>query len=205
MMTRLSRQRWMWLAVLPSLLVIGALHTAQSQAPSVVRIETPEGDLMPGGEAFGVTLVVDDVTNLGAFQFRLTYDPNIVQFQDVKEGQFLGSSGRPVECLPPNTPQGAIDFTCVTLGSTPEGPTGSGELATVTFQPTGSGTSPLHFDLLILADPPANELPSQAEDASITVEGTEDDGFPWLLWGPVIGGVALVLAAAGAAVLWSRR
>ena len=205
MMTRLSRQRWMWLAVLPALLAIVAAHTAQSQAPSVVRIETPKEDLKPGGEAFGVTVMVDDVTNLGAFQIRLTYDPNILQFQDVKEGQFLGSSGRPVECLPPNTPQGAIDFTCVTLGSTPEGPTGSGELATVTFQPLGSGTSPLHFDLLILADPPANPLPAQAQDASITVGGTEDGGFRWVLWGPVIGGVALALAAAGAVVLWSRR
>jgi general secretion pathway protein D len=195
----------MWLAVLPSLLAMVGAHVAQSQDATTVRIETPRDDPKPGGEAFGVTVMVDDVTNLGAFQFQLTYDPGIVEFLDVKEGLFLGSSGRPVECLPPQESEGSVDFTCVTLGSAPEGPTGSGELATVTFRPVASGTSPLHFELLILADPPANRLPALAEDASITVQETQDGGFRWALWGPVIGGVAVALAAAGAFAQWFRR
>jgi hypothetical protein len=204
MMTQSRRRRWMWLAALPLLLAFLATYTVQGQAPSVVRIETPKGDLEPNGEAFGVTVMVDDVTNLGAFQITLSYDARIVEFQDVKEGPFLGSSGRQVQCLPPLASEGSIDFTCVTLGSTPDGPTGSGMLATLTFKPVGSGTSPLHFKQIILADPPADRLPSLAEDAAITVQEAQH-GFRWVLWGPVIGGVVLVLAGMGAFAYWLRR
>jgi general secretion pathway protein D len=150
-------------------------------------------------------VVVDDVTNLGAFEFELTYDPDVVELQEAKEGLFLGSSGRPVQCLPPRRSEGSIVFTCVTLGATPDGPTGSGVLAALTFQPVGAGTSPLHLEQLILTDPPANRLPSQTEDASVTVEQTQEGGFRWALWGPVIGGVAAALAAAGAGAWWLLR
>jgi len=204
MMPRLSRQRWIWPAVLLSLLAIAATHAAQAQG-TTVRLETPRDNPEAGRGSFDVTAVVDDVTNLGAFEFRLTYDSHVIELQDAKEGPFLGSTGRQVECLPPRRTEGAIDFTCLTLGATPDGPAGSGVLAIFTFQPVGAGTSPLHLDQLILTDPPANRLPSQVEDASVTVEQTQGGGFRWALWGPVIGGVAAALAAAGAGVWWLRR
>jgi len=205
MMPKLSRQRWIWSTVLLSLLAIVAIHTAQAQG-ATVRLETPSKSPKVDGEPFYVTVVVDDVTNLGAFEFELTYDPGIVELQDVKEGPFLGSSGRRVECLPPRRAEGSLDFSCVTLGATPDGPTGSGVLATLTFQPVGEGTSPLHLKQVILADPPANRLPAQTEDASVAVGQTQEGGFRWVLWGPVIGIGALALgAAAGSAAWWLRR
>jgi hypothetical protein len=220
MMPRLSRQRWIWPAVLLSLLAIVATYTAQAQGaavtpvtptpthtptPSIIRMEGPNKSPIAGGEPFDVTVDVNDVTNLGAFEIVLTYDPNVVELQDIKEGPFLGSSGRRVECMPPRRTEGYVDFACVTLGATPDGSTGSGLLATLTFQPVGAGTSPLHFEDLILADPPANRLPSQTEDASVTVGKGQGSGFSWVLWGPVIGGVAVALAAAAAGAWWLRR
>jgi hypothetical protein len=204
MMPRLSRQRWIWPTVLLSLLAIVATYTAQAQG-AAVRMEGPSESPEAGGEPFDVTVAVNDVTNLGAFEIVLTYDPDVVELQDIKEGPFLGSSGRRVECMPPRRAEGYVDFACVTLGATPDGSTGSGLLATLTFQPVGAGTSPLHFEDLILADPPANRLPSQTEDASVTVGKAQEGGFSWVLWGPVIGGVVVALAAAAAGAWWLRR
>jgi len=203
-MPKLSRQRWTWSIVLLPLLAMVAIQTAQAQG-ATVRIEIPSERPKVGGEPFSVNVVVDDVTNLGAFEFQLTYDPSVVGLQDFKEGPFLGSSGRRVECLPPRTAEGSLHFTCVTLGATPDGPTGSGVLATLTFQPVGAGTSALHLEQVVLADPPANPLPAQAEDASVTVGQTQEGGFRWVLWGPVIGGVGVALAAAAVAGTWWLR
>jgi hypothetical protein len=203
MMLRLSRQRWIWPAVLLSLLAMVIAQTAQAQG-TTVRLETPPDTPIAGRESFDVTAVVDNVTNLGAFQFQLTYDSHVIELQDVKEGPFLGSSGRPVQCLPPRRTEGSIDFTCVTLGATPDGPAGSGVLAILTFQPVGAGTSPLHFEQLILTDPPANRLPSEMEDTSLIVEQAPGGGFSWVLWGPVIGCVGLALAAAAVGT-WRLR
>jgi hypothetical protein len=56
---------------------------------------------------------------------------------------------------------------------------------------------------VIVTDPPANILASGTEDASVTIE--QKGGFRWALWGPVIGGVAAVLAVAGASAWYARR
>lgn len=203
MIQRLSTQRWMWPILLLSILaILVAAHTAHGQG-ATVRLEVPSKGLKVGGEPFNVAVVVDDATNLGAFEFELTYDQGIVELQDAQEGPFLGSSGRRVNCLPPDKAAGSVLLRCVTLGATPDGPNGSGTLATLTFQPVGAGTSPLHFVRVIVTDPPANILASGTEDASVTIE--QKGGFRWALWGPVIGGVAAVLAVAGAGAWYARR
>jgi hypothetical protein len=192
-----------------SLLSLVASRVAAQEA--TVHIEVPSTQISPGGDDFTVAVMVNDVTNLGALQFDLSYDPAVLSFVDVQEGPFLGSSGREVQCLPPRAGPGTLQFACVTLGATPDGPTGSGVLATITFRPLKAGSSPLHFARLTLTDPPAQALPAQAQDATVTVGGspatTESDngGFAWAVWGPVIGGIVVALAAAGGFTWWTRR
>lgn len=204
-MTKLIRQRWTWPIVFLSLMaVFVAAYPAQAQQ-ATVRLEVPSRNPRAGGGSFDVDVVVDNVTNLGAFQFELTYDQDIVEVEDVQEGPFLGSSGRTVDCLPSDQAAGSALLTCVTLGATPAGPNGSGVLAVLTFKPVGLGISPLHLQSVQLTDPPANPLAVEAVDSSITVEERQGGGFAWALWGPVIGGVAAVVAVAAAAAWWFRR
>jgi hypothetical protein len=203
MVRRLSKQGLTWLTVVVFFLTafFGA-HAAQGQS-TMVRLELLTKSPRVGEGTVSVSVVVEQVTNLGAFEFELTYDEHILELQDVQEGPFLGSSGRRAECLPPETAAGSLLFRCVTLGATPDGPTGSGVLATVTFQPAGAGTSPIHFARLVLTDPPANPLAATGQDASITVE--EAGGFDWALWGPVLGGVAGAVVAIMASAWYVRR
>jgi hypothetical protein len=197
--------------LLSALVLATAFSLAVSQAAAQgasVHIETPSTPVATNEGPLTVSVVVEDVTNLGAFEFDLTYDPSVLRFEDVQVGSFLGSSGREVQCLDPRSTESSMRFACVTLGSTPAGPDGSGVLATVSFEPVGAGSSPLHFTGLTLTDPPAQELPAQAQDATVTVvAGTGGgNGFAWVVWGPVIGVVVVgVAAAAGGFALWARR
>ena len=99
-----------------------------------------------------VTILTSDVKNLAAFQFGLQYNPSILKYMGVKEGTFLGSSGRQVNCPDPRVSQDGqlekLQFNCVTLGPPVSvggvaGPNGSGVLAVVTFSPVGGGNTPL--------------------------------------------------------------
>jgi hypothetical protein len=44
------------------------------------------------------------------------------------QGPFIGSTGRPVQCLGPQITPTSLNFKCVTLGSTPPGAGGSGTI-----------------------------------------------------------------------------
>ena len=222
------------------LAALGAIAMSLSVAPrahaqqTTVYIEPSSTGAAGDAGAVALSVMVGDVTNLGAFQFELTYDSEILQLVDVQGGPFLGSSGRQVECLTPRRGEASIGLTCVTFGATPDGPTGTGELAVITFESLSTGSSPLRFARLTLTDPPANALPAQAQNATLTVEGGEvsvgaeeatptpapgdtpqgdntpgdtadDGGFAWSLWGPIIGAVAVALLVAGGFVWWTRR
>jgi hypothetical protein len=200
-----------WLLLLAGLTVVALpllpASRAAAQEPTV-HIELPSTQVAADGGPFTVSLIVEDVTNLGAFQFDLTYDSAVLTSAGIEGGPFLGSSGRQVQCLPPRMEEGLVGLTCVTLGATPAGPDGSGVLASITFQPVASGSSSLHLARLTLTDPPGQPLPSRAEDTTLAVspaQGSGEEGFAWALWGPIIGGVVLVVAAAGGFVWWLRR
>lgn len=181
-----------------------------------MSVEPPEESLKEGGPEFKVNIVADDVTNLAAFQFSLSYDPSIIQYVGVTEGPFLGSTGREPQCTEPYVQPGqpeTLSFNCATLGPPVSlkgtaGPDGSGMLAEITFAPVGGGTTPLDLKdgILVAAELDAQGRPAQIETA---VQGATLDvastggGISWALWGPVIGVVAAVVVV-GAIVLVVR-
>jgi len=196
--------RWLWLGPLMAAAAIVLNGSTGAAQETIVRLDTPAEEAHLEGPPFTVNVVVDDVVNLGAFQLELVFDSSILGFVEIAEGPFLGSSGRTVQCLPPVTAEGLVRFVCVTLGQTPEGPEGSGVLATITFEPLSAGSSDLQFQKLILADPPGEPIFADYQDASIAVVPAGGDGFPWVLWGPVIAAVVLVVGAAAASLWWFR-
>lgn len=80
---------------------------------------------------------------LAAFEVRIQYDNRILAFVDAEEGPDLSRSGRSFDCLPPALKPDSVSFGCVSPGPEPPGPQGTMTLAAVTFQPVGTGTSPL--------------------------------------------------------------
>jgi hypothetical protein len=194
----------------------GAALAQENQAR--MSVEPPAERVKTGGPEFTVNIVAEDVTNLAAFQFSLSYDPSIIKYVEVKGGDFLGSSGRQPQCLEPMVEQGqpeTLKFNCVTLGppislnGTP-GPDGSGVLAAVTFTPLSGGKTPLELTdaILVAAEIDAQGRPAQIDAAvgNASLEVTSPgDGFNWTLWGTVIGLVAAVVVVGAVVVVVRLR
>ncbi len=182
-----------------------------------MSVEPPVEQVKKGGPNFKVDIVADNVANLAAFQFSLAYDPSVIKYVAVTPTTFLGSTGRGLRCPDPFVEEGnpeTLRFNCVTLGAPvslggPAGPDGYGSLAEVTFSPVGGGKTPLDLKegILLAAEIDAKGAPAQIETA---VEGasleiaSSGGGFPWVLWGPVIG-VVCVAVVVGVVVLVMRR
>jgi hypothetical protein len=127
------------------------------------------------GEDVTITIGIQDITNLGAYEWVLRYDPTLLNLVDPPgnpmNGPFLGSSGRTVFCMPPivDEVEGTVRFGCVTAGAVPPGPSGSGVLSFVTLTALAEGTSSLCLGYVQLADPLGNDIPSGVEHDSIAV------------------------------------
>lgn len=126
---------------------------------SIYDPRDPTDTIITSVEAEPLTVKVkvsnfSDLDGLSAFSFKLTYDLRHAYFQlgsggwpggqsAFSFGTFLSSTGRQKQCNELFTVEtDAADenlrrfsATCVTLGTSPLGPTGTGDLATITFSP----------------------------------------------------------------------
>ena len=137
-------------------------------APQTQVFVTPAGRVNPetnvaflNGLNQSMDVRVKDVqyaTGLGAFEFTISFDPAVASILSVTPGpvtpSFLGSTGRTPNCTAAviNNIAGTVNYSCATQGSTPNGPLGSGVLATITFHPGAIGSTSLAFTLSTLTD-----------------------------------------------------
>jgi hypothetical protein len=122
-----------------------------------------------GGSNFQVEIRVAAVSNLASYEWRIQYDPAVVELTEpptsaVVNGSFLGGTGRGPVCellLPPNVglEPGEVRFGCATVGASPPGPSGAGLLSTVVFRVVASGSPNIQFVCAALADPLAEDIP----------------------------------------------
>jgi len=127
-------------------------HSAFAATVKIV----PE-DTNPNSSSISVSIMMEDVQNLGAAEFRLCYNPDVLSVEsknDIAAGDFLGSTGRNVTTLPQNIDNkaGKVIFGAFTFGNA-EGASGKGELAKITFTVKGNtAESMLVLDHLKIAD-----------------------------------------------------
>ncbi len=147
--------------------------------PCTVRIDPP-AKTVGLGSTFTFDVWIDDVNNLGGFQFDLDYDPSVVHVDRVSPhygadpGPFPGSTGRSVFETDPtgsfvNNTTGDMTYGVYTTGSAP-GPSGSGLLATIHFKAMKVGTSALDLNNVEVADTAGNVIPcNPPQDGTVTV------------------------------------
>lgn len=154
------------LLTLAAFFVSTALPIISHADPITVLAVEPAGIMRSPGETFTVNVTVTDVVDLGGFELNMSYNPDVLNVTSIAVGSFfpeyfvwknqswwwnegLGETG-PLD--------GQIWFSAtVGLGS-PNGKTGNGTLATVTFivKPGATGTSPLDLwgtSLATIQDP----------------------------------------------------
>ncbi len=139
-------------------------------AGSATMCLIPQSQTVTAGSTFTIKVVVDQASNIGSYEFRLTYNGVLISAVTAADGGFLGSSGRTVVCPSPILAPGSIDFACATIGSSPPGPTAPGLLANVTFTAAVTGATSLHFAKSTLSDPLANPIAVTPADGSVSVQ-----------------------------------
>jgi hypothetical protein len=117
---------------------------AEALADPTIRFD-PSSSAVPLGATFVVNVAVDDVVDLGAFEFTMTFDPAVVKVQNVALGPLLSSTGRTVGAVGPVTDTlGVCDFGGFSFGES-AGPDGTGTVALVTLEALAVGSTNLTF------------------------------------------------------------
>ena len=175
---------------------------AQQGAPAM-RVTSPVTEIDKSDDEFTVTVSVENVTNLGGFQFNLSYDDDVIEATGADKTDFLGSTGREVVCDDPEVQAGVIHVVCVSLRPTPEGVDGSGDVVTITFDPKGAGDTQLELSRVTLSTIDGTAIPDvQTSGAEVKVTG--DSGMNLLLVIGIVVVAAVVIIGAGAALMMRR-
>lgn len=145
------------LLALPAAADTAALGTSASPDPALV------------GGSVNVAVSVTDIASLYAWQFSLLFDPAVLQASSVAAGSFLSAAG-PTLFVPGtiDNAAGRIGFMLETIQGPAAGVSGSGTLASITFDVVGLGSSPLGFGNVVFLDGMLNDIPLQVNAGSVT-------------------------------------
>lgn len=119
-----------------------------------VKVE-PQQLTVENGESFSVSILIENVSNLGSFQFDLVYKTSVVHADAAQMGALLGGTGRTVIPAGPtidnSSATGKLTFGGATFG-TQNGPNGNGALASITFTSKGDGSTALELKNVQVSD-----------------------------------------------------
>jgi hypothetical protein len=115
--------------------------------PAALSLQ-PEVQEIQVSETFTVGVLISDVVDLGAYEFTLGYDAEVLEVSEVTLGTLPESTGRDFIAVGPEISPtlGTVSFGAYSQGSTPAGAFGDGQLAVLTLRALAAGTSPLTFD-----------------------------------------------------------
>src|SRR5947209_14153276 len=155
----------------PALLTLLITLTAARAAP-VVSLQTAPSPALPGS-SFNLTISVEEVVDLYAFQFELSYAPTLLAASAINEGPFLAQGGTTI-FLPGaiENDQGRIGSTVDTLVGVVPGVSGNGVLATVLFQMLAADTGPVTLSNVILLNSRLQPIPATTAGTTIDRKST---------------------------------
>jgi hypothetical protein len=153
----------------------------QETGTSIVSIE-PMTSIARSGETFKVSVVISDAVNLGASQFTMGYDPEVVRIDGVELGSFPSSSGRNASPLGPkiDNEEGSMSFGSYSFGTAP-GADGGGLLADITLTAQGTGDTNLDLKEVQILGPLGQPQQAAIADGAAIVEGRTRFYLPLIL------------------------
>lgn len=143
--------------VLLCFLMIVPYVTASSAA--VTKLSTITNDNI-------VQIRVNDVADLYGYEFKLVFDPSIIAVESI---DFSGLN-EPARIFYYELGIGYVHVAVCSLYPNVKGVDGNALLATIHFVSQESGTSPLIFEMSILAGSNGNAIPHTVENSFITVK-----------------------------------
>lgn len=159
------------LAVVPLvgllLLLLAASGFADSAAPEATTLVLePPAQMMAVGETVTTAVRVEDVTDLYTFEFRLAFDPTVVEGVEVEPGDFLSPDWQLDNTI--DNENGTVAYALSQLNPA-EPVSGSGTLAVVTWRGVAEGTSPITFTYVSLYARGGVAIPATGQGGEISV------------------------------------
>jgi hypothetical protein len=136
--------------------------SVQSAQPVTVSV-VPSSITAGVGRNFTIEVTITDVSDLYGWEFRLNWNPSLLDVVDVVQGAFLKSGGDTFFTYNVNATEGHVTVDCSLLGET-HGVSGSGTLANVTFHVKDSGDCPLDLYSVSLLNSLEQSIPCQTVD-----------------------------------------
>jgi subtilisin family serine protease len=144
------------------------MNVGACQARVAIEPAHQNGFMVAG--AFTVNAVISDVTDLGSFELGLGYDPALVHVEGASVSPFLGSTGRTLYPVGPETDNetGALFFGAFSAGAAP-GPAGSVVLASLTLSPQSVGTCALDLQRAQATNSSGQPIPLCLGDGEVSI------------------------------------
>ena len=144
-----------------------------SSQPTAKVVISPPSGAVSQGSVFTRTVEVQNLKGTFFAAFDVTYNPAVIEFQNVAEGTFLNKNGTDatsVQVALQNAAQGSVAVGLTRLG--PIGDvSGSGMLLTLTFKAVGPGITRLAFQHPRgLKNSDNQDVTSSWEDGTVTVQ-----------------------------------
>jgi hypothetical protein len=141
-----------------------SVKTSVAQSEAVIYV-SPEMNSAAPGQSFNITVDVKQAENVYSWQFKLSWDPTVLEVQDVQEGDFLDQRVYKTQFQKyVYNDAGYLVVVCFFLGEPRESSaSGGGTLATVTFHVKDTGYTTLHLYDTELLDYDILELPHTSE------------------------------------------
>lgn len=178
-------------------LALIAIAAVASAAAATISL-APASPSIQAGQTINLNINIAGASDLSAWQFDIGFDPTVLQAVSTTEGTFLSSIGPTF--FDPGTIDnigGTVTFVLDTLFSS--GASGSGTLASITFQGAGVGTSPVNILNVTLLDSTLTEI----SPTSITISSGSVQVTPSTA--PEPGSLVLIASALSAAFIAKRR
>lgn len=146
------RKNLYWLVLTTILMLSIAMASIGTASPAQPAIHMePKDNTAEVDETFDVKITVTEITeeeNLYLWECRITFNPDIINAVNATEGSFLKDTGYETFWAKEiDNDIGRVDMLAMIseFPYPPNGATGSGTLATVTFEAVGRGATDLEF------------------------------------------------------------
>lgn len=164
-----------WTALLLVVVALTLVPVGAVQANGTTTLVSPATTEVVIGNKTTVDIRVENVTDLFGVEVHLTFDPALLEVEDADAGKAgvqiaSGPFLNPYFTAQNDVDQaaGKIDFS-VSQGPSDAAVSGSGVVATITFEGKAAGTSALSFSNVVLAAPGGVPISSATQGGSVTV------------------------------------
>jgi len=192
-----------------SLICLSIVCSARSQG-TVISVSPSSSTLLQSqiGTSYQINISISDVTNLWSWKVRLNWNPGVLNFLNITEGPFLKDIGATLFPPPPERSGYLTEVSDTLLENVSA--SGSGLLATVTFNVVGSGQSDITLTETELLEPIAGQPPTHQQIANTVSNGElivlGGGGLTGLLiWAIVAITIAVIIALAAIIVIRRRK